>query len=78
MRLLLEFRLEDAAHAASQPSLASVAAVLYMGTLHKDRYRKRTDVEGDPHTHHPLSGGWSNRLRIVCSLFGLRVSPSAL
>ena len=75
MRLLLELMLEPAAYAASQPSLARVAVVLFMRTPYDDRNRKCPDMKRNPHTHHPLFRGWSNRLRICCSLFGLQGFP---
>ena len=64
-----------AAYAASQPSLGRVAVVLFMRTLYDDRNRKCPDMKRNPHTHHPLFRGWSSRLRICCSLFGLLGFP---
>ena len=73
MRLLLELMLVHVAYATSQPSLARVAAVLFMRVPYDDRDRIRSDMKRNSHTHHPLFRGWSNRLRICC-LFTLRPS----
>ncbi len=75
MRLLLKRKLELVAYATRQPSLAGVAVVLFVRTLYDDRNRKWSDMKRNPHTHHPLFRGWSNRLRICCSLFGLLGFP---
>ena len=54
-----------------QPSLARVAVVLFsLRFTNDDRHRVLPNMESKTHTHHPLSGGWSNRLRVCCSLFG--------
>ena len=64
---------------ARQPSLGRVAAVLFaMRFTDDDGHRVLSDVKSNTHTHHPLSGGWSNRLRVCCSLFGLSGEASSL
>ena len=60
MRLLLELMLVHVAYATSQPSLARVAAVLFMRVPYDDRDRIRSDMKRNSHTHHPLFRGWSN------------------
>ena len=75
MRLLLELMLVHVAYATSQPSLARVAAVLFLRVPYDDRDRIRSDMKRNSHTHHPLFRGWSNRRCICCSLFGLQGFP---
>ena len=68
-RLLLNSGLLNVAYGHTQPSLGRVAVVLFsLRFPYDNRHRILTNMKGKTHTHHPLSGGWSSRLRVCCSL----------